>query len=438
MLQLLLSCLLLTSLTADRQLDCNETLALKYLTNILRDKPATVDIQELLCAREHIATSAAASSALCYHFLDAGDLVSSYRYALRSLENVPHYMDAVACLAATYYTIGSYVKASYYAELLYIASPSLTVPVDGVWRSLFLYLSEHMPALVRPVAPHTSPPLAPTQTQHVLHRIGHMLNGSMSVLRVYEALQAELSVLLRGPSVVASEEFLEHVEAALSPQTHTQWFDDGSSLTGDASYDVRHGPFLDGDRLSSGSIEGQDMCVLWPPDKSVNIFSYVGACRTYGETVVGLSDALNKLGVPNAVISESRSEDNAVLVKALSGPLSAMPVLDFVIWNFEKSPIVTLPGEPYGFVFDQCGREEAAYLPHYIIDSSVFWDSIPSNFLKWARAPESITRKSLLRDEPVYVPGFVTDNVLRMSRLQQRFGGEDVVLIEYVCVFLYD
>lgn len=426
-LLMILSSILTIALSMEPDINCSESSAQNILAIMQSHNANKLTLNELYCARDYIETSTAACSLLCYHYLSYGNVISSYRYALRSLENVPHYIDAVACLAATYYATGNYIRAAYYAELVHITSPSLTIPVDGVKRPLFLYLSEQMPAVVRPVAPPSSPPSVPTYTQHILHRISHMLNGTMSLLSVHKALQTELSVLHRGPSIVATEEFLEQIEAALNPQTHTQGLDEISYRNRhpeDVIYDIRYEPFLDGDIVASVGQDGQDLCVRWPADKFVKIYSFIGTSRTFGETLVGLSDAFDKLGVPNGVMSDVHDEEESVVVKAVGGPATGLPNKNFILYNFEKGPVVALPGQPYGFIFDQCGREEAAYLSDYMNDTLILWDTIPSNLLKWARAPQSITHKEFLREEPVYVPGFVTDSVLRMTRLQQRFHGK--------------
>lgn len=371
------------------------------------------DEKKLLCVRENIEYSSIVSNVLCSRLLQSNNLISAYRYSLRALEIVPDNAAATGCLARIYHKLGDFIRASYYAELVY--SNSLKDKhFDHATELLFIQMRESLRHFVYPVSPpRFNCPLS--NNIDVCHLI-NKFNGSLTVLDVYKAFQAEFPVSHRGSSVLAREEFLELVTSVLSSQT--DMFLHPPEHTSIAPFVTSfRGEFLE-------ETENEKVCVKWPLHRTIFIYSDLQVYSTFGETAVGLSDALNKLGVPNSVVSVPEAGDDSVVIKMVSGPAGKPEAKHYVVWNFEKAPTVAMPGAPFGFIKDQCDREEAAYIIFYIENAHSFWDSIPSNMMKWAFAPENITHKKHLPREPIFVPGFETDNVMRFTRTSLLFSSK--------------
>ena len=392
------------------------------------------NLDSIYCGLEYIQYSSIASNLLCHYYLEQHDLVAAYRYALRSLEIVPDRLEAIACLAAVNFNRLSFMRAAFYSEHVYHLA--VKVPVESAGDHLFIHLRDTMPQAVYPKV-STEARRHLQSSDSTLMKVANTLDGSVSVWMAYMTLQKDLPSMLRGSSVLSKEEFLEYVEALLSPEEHSGWF----SSSDVSSYDILESPFLREDILV---VEDSDMCVQWPVDKSINICSLHQLYSTFGETNIGLSDALNKLGVSNRIPSTPISDTNNVLVRSTGGERLGDSPEKFIIWNFEKAATAAVCGSPTGFIKDSCGREESAYANGYVNESMLYWESIPSNMIKWDRAPEAVTHKSLLPQAPIYVPGFVPDNVLRMTRANMLFGGEyDLKLLprtlsyKYICRFVH-
>jgi hypothetical protein len=405
----------------DEVLNCTESFA----RDAIRDASVPNGrkyANHLLCAREHIQYSSTASTLLCHHFLKNDDLPSAYRYGLRALEIVPDDIDAIACLCTVYYNMGDFIRASFYSEVMYEASPTHYVALENIIDPMFIHMRNTFHSAVYPVSAVTVTCPMSSNLQ-IVCRLNRMFNGSVSVLDVYKSVQAELPASQRGSSVLAREEFLELATAALAAASHTDLLCMSDDTQDQATSVVPSITPLFGDFVDVA--DNENVCIKWPVHRAIAIYNDVQVYSTFGETAVGLSDALNKFGVPNSVLSTTETSEGTVLIKMVSGPTGNPQPAHYVVWNFEKGPTVAMPGAPFGFIHDQCGREEAGYLLFYLEQAHSFWDSIPSNMIKWAVAPENVTHKSHLPGQPTFVPGFVADNVLRFARLTQLFSGRE-------------
>jgi hypothetical protein len=383
---------------------CSKETARYGIENVKNDlSNAPLYINELYCGRTFPEHSSDSASMLCRYYLSRGEYAAAYRNALRSLEMIPDHPLGISCLASIYYELKKYHRASFYAELLYRKYPLHNeFAVKNVHQHLYLHLNEVLPSMLYPIA---------TNNQNSPNKIQDLLDGSMSTLSAYERLQMELPLYLRGVAIIVSREgFLHLVENILA----------GANI---GQIDTIYDPAGYDDKL----------CVKWPLHKKLRVYYFHLLAGTFGETIVGLSDALNRLRIAHTITSHITSDEDpdTILIKATGAPLyaDAPKPSEVIFWNFEKGPKLAVDGEPTGFLRDSCGREEASIDSRYFESYFMFWDSIPSNMLKWNNSQDHLTHKSKLQREPIFMPSFVAENVLRMAHTNLLFQGMHIVYV---------
>lgn len=244
-------------------------------------------LKSMLASPPH---AACASCYLCHLHLEKLEThVSAYIYATRALLMFPKLAPALSCISALYLQQENFLRASFYAELAYrhAQNRSYFIHFKDVSNSdhLHMHLQSTGDALLRKEQLIScADTVAGLAEYAVLSDIFAALGRDNSTfLSAYLGHLHLLPRSLVGPSLAAYEAFLDHLEGAEM-----------------ACSQARHGYYSSEHARALHVFPEYLPDIQWPTDKTIVIYSYVqidSVLSTFGENNMGLSDALEKLGM---------------------------------------------------------------------------------------------------------------------------------------------
>ena len=169
---------------------------------------------------------------------------------------------------------------------------------------------------------------------HTMNRfLGSHMNGTNSLLDIFNIVRDTLGFWYSGSASTGHERWLRYLERAY----------DLYGLMPMASLDTC--PHLIPDNLRE-----QVPRIKWPQSQPIKI-----VCCPYPvfyETAVGLSGALNRLGVPNKIVSTSLLGDHSLYIRAFEHIGKYYITPNTIQWNLEKNPQIRDRTYPSGFLWD--------------------------------------------------------------------------------------
>jgi hypothetical protein len=232
-------------------------------------------LESMLTSTRHAACASLYLCQLHLHSLKSHSV--AYIYATRALAMFPRLSPALSCVSSLYFHQENYLRAGFYAELAtrratesaFIDSTAFVEIEDAN-----LVRNQQLCSCINYVA-SSEDYLVLTDILEFLSR------GNVSLYEAYSSNMYMLPTALKGPRITAYEAFLDLVEGAENACILTR---ENIALVVPALHVYpEYRP-----------------TARWPSDKTIIIFNYAQidtARKTFGENNLGLSDALNKLGV---------------------------------------------------------------------------------------------------------------------------------------------
>ena len=165
--------------------------------------------------------TACASCYLCHIHLHAGDLEAhsvAYIYASRALTRYPQLSPALSCISALYIHQGNILRAGFFAELAYRRcndkSHVVYYDVIGNHDHLHKHLQREGEAVLRYRRLSSCVDFVPDDEEHSVVReiMSSLQDESTTLLDAYLNHLHLLPRTMVGPSIVAYEAFLDHIE----------------------------------------------------------------------------------------------------------------------------------------------------------------------------------------------------------------------------------
>jgi hypothetical protein len=344
------------------------------------------------------------SLSLSLKYLQSSNYYGAYLYAIRFLEMEPYQCEGYLILSLIYNNPNTKYHASFFYEIAFEYNPYCNFSPD-LFHDLHLLPTTLSPQQLKD--PPSDPP------DPYLDALRQSINGNHTLYQIFLSLAQNYPQLVSDSSIYSFELFLQKVNHLLSQTC------DETSLPIQIPIPTMN------TRLN--------LSQKWPIYEQIAyIYNWPLIQTVFGETVLGLSDALSRLGIPNAITpSPEKLLSNEVIIKPVGGPKSAgnRRDLNYVIWNFEKNPNVAQEGDRVniGFILNACAREESAYEYQYFTSSLTYWESIPTSMLKWkaiqpklAAVLESVGVTEKL---PHLVPTFLPLTTIQFSILKTNFRG---------------
>ena len=407
--------------------------------NISNDKIFHLNKNDLLCAIRNVKYRTKASLQLCEYYIRHDNVIGAYKYALNALTTSPDIAEGYECLSKVHFLQGNTLRASFYAELA-----SRTASVYGKYShcesNIFGFLSGHAAEAMHPV--YTFAHTDTSHWQRWQRRLTTILNGSVTMLAAYNAVASDLPFGLRGPYIVAYEAFLSTTEDTILSTPRTQ----RSTYTQSRDMYIRP-PYV---ALSQGtpldlSRSAEFPPLHWPLSRTLVLYYSITTAFTFGENLLGLSDLLNRLGIPHRMTFAMLQNEDFLAIEP-SAPFLMAENRQYIVWNYEKNPkLVTRYVEETGFGNpDECGRDEARYDREYIQRAFRLWESIPANMARWRREIDHLNGM-VCRGEAVCVKGehIAVPRVIRSScpmRYMEMAATEILfrgTFLHQLCVFYY-
>jgi hypothetical protein len=350
--------------------------------------------------QQYIPTS---SLYLSLRYLQRSNYYGAYQYAVRLLEMEPYHCNGHLILSLIY---SSYSKTKHHASFFYeIAleyNPSCRLPSG-------LFHDHHLSSIILSSQQLNDEPSDPLDLH--LDAIRESINGKRTLYQIFLFVAENYPQFVSDFSISSFELFLQRIQLLL-PLSQT---------CEDVSEQIIPIPTTN-TRLN--------FFQQWPIYEQIAyVYNWPLVQNVFGETVLGLSDALSRLGIPNSITpSPSKLMSDEVIIKPVGGPRNTRTDLNYVIWNFEKNPNVAQEGDQVniGFILNACEREESAYEYSYFTSSVTYWESIPTSILKWkAIQPQlaSLLESVGVHDLPHLVPTFLPLTTIQFSILQTNFRG---------------
>jgi hypothetical protein len=346
--------------------------------NLSPDDISIASEEELLCSIKNIKYRAMSAYQLCEIHVRRDNAIGAYTYALHALVTSPHAAEGYLCLSKIYLLMGRHIQASFYAQIASNRHRSVAVYEATRNAASFLHGFCQESSLANDINTlDCSKVTAVTQDHYqddwTTDLISRLSETSYSLLEIYSAIAHKLPAAMTGPSVFGYELFLSHVMQICASSSPVPL--------------EAHSPELFQLSLSHSSDTDSILQskLRWPKSRTLVLYSPVQSVFIFGENLVGLSDVLNRLGVPHRVSSVVHTHSDYIAVEPMAPPSYQRRA--FVAWNFEKNPaLVDMKSQPTGFGFkDECWREEARYSQEYMAEARQRWESISANMGKWER-----------------------------------------------------
>lgn len=333
---------------------------------------------------------------LSIHYLLNHNYIGGYHYAIRLLELEPFNCYGHLLLSWIYFQMDKEYSSSFYMEIAFSLNESCHInhpPFDD-FISLPIILSKCDKL---------------STDDSLFEAVTELIDGKRTLGQIFLLLQTQYHHLIPDFSIYSLERFIQTVQVFQNcHETKT---------------------CINPTFLIPTTFARVNFDQLWLMDKVLYIYNWPVVQNIFGETVVGLSDAFSRLGMPNAIISTtSEMKENDVIIKPVGGPMSVRLDINYVIWNFEKNPNLAKKGDQIniGFTKNACDREESAYEYSYFTLCTTYWESIPTSMIKWrAIQPQlsSILQSKGIPNLPHLVPTFLPLSTIQFSVLMRNFKG---------------
>jgi hypothetical protein len=351
----------------------------------------------ITCAAGFPRYRAQSSYLLSIYYLQNNNLIGGYQYAVRFLEIEPFNCRGHLLISWIYLHLKSSHRASFYREIALSLDPLCTIH-SSLFNN-FLILPFILPPT--PTLPLHDPfLLAIINTLKSADRDG---NSDINLYSIFLSFQRNYPEHIVDSSIYSYELFLNQYERIFSPSS-------------------------DSPLMIPTLATRLDLSQEWPLEHLVYVFNWSVVQNIFGETVLGLFDAITRLGIPSGITSSTHhlSHNRDVIIKPVGGPYTTRIDINYVIWNFEKNPNVAAQGdqENIGFITDACGREESAYQYDYFTSCTTYWESIPTSMAKWKVIQpklSTILNKVGIDTLPHLVPTFLPLTIIQFSLLKANF-----------------
>jgi hypothetical protein len=399
--------LLQIAITTAARETCPHPLSIDYdILHLDVGNPLHQNLTILNCAAGLPAYRAQSSFLLSLHYLQKSNLIGGYHYAVRLLEIEPFDCRGHLLMSKIYSSLKSSHRASLYHEIALSLDPLCTIHSHLV-----------TPLFLLPSSPDHGPPLQDPYLLAIINTINQLTDQSLYTL--FLSLQRTYPNLISDSSVYSLELFLNQFER-LFPLSSSSSF----SFSSPSAFI----PFIIPTLATYLNLSHE-----WPLEHLVYIFNWSLVQNIFGETVLGLFDAITRLSIPTGITSSTHHlTPDDVIIKPVGGPYSTRIDIHYVIWNFEKNPNVAQEDdqENSGFIIDACGREESAYEYQYFTFSTTYWESIPTSMAKWKVIQpklKSILQKIGIDNGPPHlVPTFLPLTIIQFSLLKANFQRIDL------------
>ena len=152
--------------------------------------------------------------------------------------------------------------------------------------------------------------------------------------------------------------------------------------------------------------------IRWPSQLPVKVYFCADSSSTvFAENSVGLSNLLDRLGIPNKIVTKIAPHDPSLYIITFLCAEKIIEPAFKILWNFEKNPLISTDELPSGFMKDKKGITRSVYSYGHVVSSRFIWESSATQVYQW----RSVLLDRGLPQKVAFIPPLEPDRVIKKN-----------------------